>query len=209
MRTKFGATCLITLLTLPLAAQQSTRPSSPTGSAATQIGGSWVKKGNRDAYEGGKWLEITYSRPILRQRGDLFAGEPYGAKVLAGAPVWRVGANKTTRLLTEAPLKIGDKVVPAGEYSLFIDLEGPQDWTLILSSWGALERYDPNAKDALWGSYGYTPDKDVARAKMTVGATQHSVDQLTIGFVDIDGEGGAIAIAWGKTLATVPFTVAE
>ena len=63
------------------------------------------------------------------------------------------------------PLVLGDKTVPAGEYSLFVDLKLPA-WTLIVSSWAAQERFDANNKDALWGAYGYTADKDVVRVPM-------------------------------------------
>ena len=53
-------------------------------------------------------------------------------------------------------------------------------WTLIFSSWPAQEKYDPNNKDALWGAYGYTPDKDVLRAPMKVETLPFSIDQFTI-----------------------------
>ena len=66
--------------------------------------------------------------------------------------------------MTEVPLMFGKTTVPPGEYSLFIDLKLPE-WTLIISSWPAQDKFDPNNKAALWGAYGYTPDKDVvARA---------------------------------------------
>ena len=102
------------------------------------------------------------------------------------------------------PLVINGKTVPAGEYSLFIDLK-PNNWTLIVSSWPQQTRYDPNNKDALWGSYNYTPDKDVVRAPMTLGTLPVSIDQLTWDFVDMTDAGGKIAIIWDKTIATVPF----
>jgi len=84
--------------------------------------------------------------------------------------VWRAGANVTTRLKTEVPLVFGEKTVPAGEYSLFIDLKSPREWTLIVSNWAAQTKFDPQNKTALWGAYGYTPDKDVARFPMKVDA---------------------------------------
>ena len=55
-----------------------------------------------------------------------------------------------------------------GTYTMFIDLK-PNNWTLIVSSWKAQTRYDPNNKAELWGAYDYTPDKDVVRAPMTLG----------------------------------------
>lgn len=190
---------------------QGGRPASPRGQSATQVGGAWTTdERGRERYEGGKWIEVDYGRPILRQRTGVFgAGDEYGKKVAAGAPVWRAGANQSTRFTTEVDLLFGDKKLPAGTYSLFIELASPQKWTLVLSNWAAQDRYDPNAKDALWGSYGYTPDKDVVRAEMTVMTIPMSVDQLTFGFTDVSPEGGTLALWWDRTNATVPFKVAK
>jgi hypothetical protein len=190
---------------------QGGRLASPRGVAATQLGGTWTTdERGRERYEGGKWIELDYGRPILRQRRGVFgAGEEYGKKVAAGAPVWRAGANQSTRFTTEVDLLFGGKRLPAGTYSVFIDLASPQKWTLIFSNWAAQDRYDPNAKDALWGSYGYTPDKDVLRADMSVASIPMSVDQLTFGFVDVTADSGTLAFWWDTTTATVPFQVAK
>ena len=76
-----------------------------------------------------------------------------------------------------------------------------------MSNWAAQTRYDPNNKEALWGSFGYTPDKDVVRAPMTVSKLPFSVEELTWDFVDVTAAGGKLAIMWDKTMASVPFTV--
>ena len=181
--------------------------SSPEGKAQVEIGGKYVAgaRGGQ-TYQGGKWMEITYGRPLMRGR-DLFAGGPdYGKTLNAGAPVWRAGANVTTRLKTASALTIGGKTVPAGEYSVFIDLK-ENNWTFILSSWAHQTAYDPNNKAALWGSYSYTADKDVARAPMKLMKTTVNVEQLTWGFVNVTPTGGELAIWWGKEMATVPFTL--
>lgn len=188
---------------------QEERPASPHGKAATQVGGEWVTQENgRTSYEGGRWMEISYGRPILRGRTDIFgSGETYGDLVTAGAPVWRAGANQTTRLVTEAPIVIGGERIEPGEYSLFVDLsEG--GWTLIVSGQPYQQEYDPDNDGATWGAYGYDPEHDVARAPMEVEALDHSVDQFTISFYDVSGEGGEIAMAWDDTVATVPFRLA-
>lgn len=184
------------------------KPASPPGTAAAQVGGQWVKGERGTRYEGGKWIEITYNRPLLKGRPNVFgSGADYGKAVSAGSPVWRVGANQSTRINTEVPLKFGDKVLPAGEYSMFVELkEGA--WTLVFSKWGAQQKYDPNDKTALWGSYNYTPDKDVLRATMSLTSIPFSIDQLTIGFTDVSATGGTLAIWWDTTQASVPFTVA-
>jgi hypothetical protein len=199
-------------------AQGGGRPMSPDGSAAAQVLGKW-SKGERPAftlgrenYVGGKWIEITFGRPLQRQR-DLFgSGANYGKAVndvgaanLPAPPVWRAGANTSTRLKTEVPLVFASKTVPAGDYSVFIDLVKPSEWTLIISSWPAQPKFDPKDKTALWGAYGYTPDKDVARIPMKVEALPFAVEQLTWSFIDMTNDGGRLALMWGKTMATAPF----
>ena len=181
------------------------KPASPAGTAATQIGGKYVEVQGRQRYQDGKWIEVTYSRPIKRGRQNLFgAGADYGKAVSDGSPVWRAGANQTTRLKTEVPLVFDGKTLPAGEYSVFVELK-ENAWTLIFSNWPAQENYDPNNKAALWGSYGYTPDKDVLRAAMKVETLPFSMDQFTIAFIDMAADGGKLAMMWDKTMATASF----
>ena len=203
---------------MAFAQQAPSRPMSPEGSAQVQVLGTWTKGPRpaftlgRETYQDGKWIEITYGRPLERGR-DLFgsganygkAANDVGAPGFPAPPVWRAGANVSTRLKTEVPLMFGTKTVPAGDYSLFIDLKLPE-WTLIISSWGAQQKFDPNDKTALWGAYGYTPDKDVARVPMKLDKLPIDVDQLTWSFVDMKNAGGKIALMWGTTLATAPFT---
>jgi hypothetical protein len=191
--------------------QKPPLPASPPGTAHTQVGGEYTKNAQgRESYQGGKWITITYSRPIKRGRDVFGSGENYGKALLAnGATVWRAGANVSTRLNTEVPLVIGGKTVPAGEYSLFIDLKSPTEWTLIVSSWGAKTTGGDKTPDTLWGSFNYTPDKDVARAPMTITKLNMSLDQLTWAFADVTKDAGKIAIAWDTTLAAVPFTVGK
>lgn len=179
--------------------------SSPEGKSQIEVYGKYVPgaRGGQ-TYQGGKWVEITYGRPIMRGR-DLFAGGPdYGKTLNAGAPVWRAGANVSTRLRTQAPMMINGTLVPAGEYSLFIDLK-ENNWTFIVSSWAAAKVYPPPTKDELWGAYDYTPAKDVVRAPMKLVKTTVHVEQLTWGFVNVTDTGGEIAIWWGKEMATVRF----
>jgi hypothetical protein len=196
MKRRLIAAAMMLIATAPLVLSQGRggRPASPAGDTSTVISG--------------KWIDITYGRPLKRGRDVFPAGADY-AKITHtdGAPVWRAGANVTTRLKTEAPLVINSKTVPPGEYSVFIDVKGPSDWTFIVSNWAAQTRYDPNNKEALWGSFGYTPDKDVVRAPMTVTKLAFSVDELTWSFVDVAANAGKLAIMWDKTMASVPFKV--
>ena len=222
-------TSIVSIIVLVLAlgsfiAGQTLRPPSPAGSSAAQIGGKYVE--GLDAlkqitdpkirvlfatrgplYQGGKWIEITSGRPLKRGRDLWGSGQDYGKALYAGAPIWRAGANVSTRLKTELPLVINGKRIPPGDYSLFIDLK-PGDWTLVVSAWTPqTEYYDPNNREALWGAYGYTPEKDIVRIRMTLETLSHAIEQLTWNFADLTDAGGVLVIMWDKFMASVPFEV--
>jgi hypothetical protein len=183
------------------------RQPSPTGTAATEIGGKY-NTAPEPVYSGGKWIEITYGRPIKRGRDLWGSGAEYGELVKAGAPVWRAGANVSTRLKTDVPLIVNNKTVPRGEYSLFIDLK-PGNWTLIVSNWAAQTTYNPANQSALWGAFGYTSAKDIVRAPMTLTTLPYSVDELTWSFTDMSDAGGKMVIMWDKQMAAVPFKITK
>jgi hypothetical protein len=192
------------LLPSALLAQQD-RPASPRGAASTQVGGAYNADG---AYQGGHWIDIDYGRPILRGRQAMFgSGDTYGDGLLAGAPLWRIGADQSTRFRTEVDLVWDGGTLPAGEYSIFADLS-EDSWTLIFSDWGARASFQEDNPDAIWGAYGYTPDRDVLRTTMDVATHPVSADQLIITFTDMTQEGGNFTIWWDNQIATAPFSVA-
>ncbi|MEX0856461.1 MAG: DUF2911 domain-containing protein [Gemmatimonadota bacterium] len=194
------------LIVLPvsLAAQQN-RPASPRGEASTQVGGSFNADG---AFQGGSWIDVTYGRPILRGREGMFgSGATYGDGLLLGAPLWRVGADQSTRFRTEVALEWEGGVLPAGEYSVFADL-AEDEWTLVFADWGVKQTFQEETPNALWGAYGYTPDRDVLRTPMQLSTHSVSADQLIITFTDMTQQGGNFTIWWDDQIATAPFTVA-
>ena len=182
---------------------------SPAGQAAIQVGGRWEKtpEGGQ-AYRDGKWIVVDYGRPLLRGRKEIFgAGADYGKTVNAGAPLWRAGANDTTRLTTQAPLQIGGKTIQPGVYNVFVDLK-PGAWTLVLSTQPVQEKFDPNDKVRLSGATNYDPKFDVLRAPMTVRAGDASIEQFTIGFTNVGDTGATLSMAWEKTVATIDVRLA-
>ena len=195
---KFSLLALVALLLFASLVTAQDRPKSPKMEASTQIGDAWIT--------------ISYSGPILRNRTGIFgSGEEYGKAVLAGAEVWRAGADATTEISTDVDLMIGDKKVPAGKYRLVIDLKAPDSWELILTSRPSMATFKGREAIAteMWGAYGYKNDKDVARAAMTVSDPGISVDQLTYYFHGVNDDGGNLAIVWDHSMATVPFKVAK
>jgi DUF2911 family protein len=199
------ATLAAAVLLLPHGGHaQIGRPASPAGASAAEVTGRYNERG---AYVGGKWIEIRYGRPIKRGR-DLFGPPDFAEALNDGAPVWRAGANVSSRLMTELPLLIGGTLIAPGEYTLFIDLKRT-DWTLIVSSWPAQTTYDDKNKQALWGAYDYTPDRDLVRLPMRIETLPHAFEQLSWEFVDITDTGGRLAIIWDNKLASVAFTFAK
>ena len=183
---------LLSALAISASAQQ--RPASPPGASATQVNG--------------RWIEITYGRPILRGRTAIFgSGADYARTLNDGGPVWRAGANDTTLLRTEVPLEIGGRRVAQGDYAMLIELRGPQQWTFILSSQARQRSFDPDNTTELWGGFNYRPDNDVTRAPMQVETIPFVVDQLTWVFTDVTPAGGNMRISWANMMATVPFKI--
>jgi hypothetical protein len=200
------------LAAVSLVSAQAPKPLSPDGSSAAQFGGKWVKPAGTaytlggETYQGGKWIEITYGRPVKRGRDLWGTGPTYGQAALVGAKIWRAGANVTTQLTTEMPIVIGGKTIAPGKYTVFVDLK-EHNWTFVLSTLKAQPTYDPNDKTNVWGGYNYVPTSDVVRVPMKLEAAPHAHEQLSWEFVDITPTSGALELQWDKVIATVPFTV--
>ena len=206
---------------VPVAAQQPQqqrpRPLSPDGIASAQVLGAWVKSDREtftmggDRYQDGRWIDILYGRPLLRGR-DAFGGTgaEYGRATYAGAPIWRAGANVTTRLRSEVPLMFGNATVPAGEHTLFIELKSPTEWNLVVSGWRASPTFTPEDKqNTIYGAFGYTVDRDLVRVAMKVETLPYRVEELAWEFLDMTTDSGRIAIRWDRSMASAPFRVAR
>jgi hypothetical protein len=102
MMRKLTATLAASLAMTALVWAQGGRPASPTGTAATEVGGKYDNAAE-PTYKGGKWIEITYGRPIKRGR-DVpgGTGDKYGRW---RTPTRRSGApaRTSTQPKTEVP----------------------------------------------------------------------------------------------------------
>tara|TARA_R100000935_G_C2842059_1_gene171966 strand:+ start:14231 stop:14782 length:552 start_codon:yes stop_codon:yes gene_type:complete len=134
--------------------------------------------------ESNKLVKITYSRPQLK-------GRPL-AKLTPEGKVWRTGANEAAEITLYQPMKVGDKIVKAGTYSLFT-IPGADTWTIILSS-------DKN----VWGSYSYNESNDVVRTTANVTKGDDELEAFSIAFEEADG-GVHMHLGWGTTRVAVPF----
>ena len=196
MRRIVPAILAVMLVALVQLEAQQRRPASPEGTASTQVGG--------------QWIDIVHGKPILRGRTNIFgSGADYGKTLLDGGPVWRAGANVSTRLRNQMPIEIGGRRVPPGELVMLIDLKNDKDWTFILTAQPYALTFDPKNTRDLYGGYNYRPDRDVARAPMTVERLPYSVEQLMWWFTDVTPAGGTMRIAWERMTASVPFKIVK
>ena len=204
---------LCSWLASPVAAQSIPEvklPPSPPGQSAIQVGGTWVKTDDGgQRYDGGKWIVVDYSRPMLKGRPNIFgSGAEYGKAVMAGAPVWRAGANATTTLTTQVPLVVGGKRLGPGVYNVLVDLK-PAAWTLILSTQERQPAFDPNDKVRLSGANNYDPKFDVARVPMQVDTVDYRLESFTITVLNVSDTSAVLAMVWDNVAATAPFEIGK
>jgi hypothetical protein len=144
---------------------------------------------------GGKTITINYNSPRVKGReGHIFTSDGLISHD-PHYPVWRAGANAATTLRTDADLKLGDVEVPAGTYTLFVDISDPAHWTLIVSK-----------ATGEWG-LDYDPAKDLGRTKMTMAAPPALVEELKYTLTNDGGGKGTLTLAWEHVSASVHFWV--
>ena len=171
-------------MALPVSAQQ--KRLSPHESIYSRIG----RGSSRDL------VGITYGRPFTVKPGTTDARKIWGDLVPWGEP-WRMGADEATVLMTQKPLDIGGKTIPAGAYTLYMMPQENGASQLVFSS--------------TLGGWGIPVDTshDVARVDLDKTTLDKPVDQFTmaVGKNPKDPTGGIIKMSWETTEFSVPFTV--
>ena len=131
---------------------------------------------------GAAHLTVDYSRPSVRGRriwGDVV---PWNA-------VWRLGADMATHFTTDVDLVIGDTLVPAGRYTLWMYASETEP-KLIVSR--AVNVFGTN----------YNPAQDLGRIPLTRRNGVEPAERLALSIAD-----GALAIRWADVSWTVPVAV--
>jgi hypothetical protein len=136
---------------------------------------------------GGHTVTIDYSAPSVKGReGKIFNQGGLIQTSHKQYPIWRAGANAATTLTTDGSIKIGDISVPAGKYTLFVDISDPDNWTLIV-----------NKKTGEWG-LAYDSSQDLGKTKMDMSKPMAMVEQLKYTISD-----GKLTLAWEDHQASV------
>jgi hypothetical protein len=152
-------------------------PASPPATASTTIGG--------------KTITITYSSPGVKGRsGHLFTKDGQIGKDPT-YPVWRAGANAATKLHTDGAIHIGDLAVPAGDYTLYVDIGDPDNWILVV-----------NKQTGQWGTK-YDKTMDLGRTPMTMSAPPALAENLKYTLTDNGGGSGSLTLAWENKSGSV------
>jgi hypothetical protein len=142
----------------------------------------------------GDRVTLTYGRPYTVKPGTTEARKIWGGLVPYGEP-WRLGADEATLLITQKPLVVDGKNIPAGAYTLYMIPQENGTSQLAFST--------------QLGGWGIPVDQshDVARVDLNKEALDKPVDQFTMTVGKASSGGGEIKMMWENTQFSVAFTV--
>jgi hypothetical protein len=128
-------------------------------------------------------IRLIYSRPQLNGRKVFGELQEYGQ-------VWRLGANEATEIEFFKDVKINNKKIKKGRYTLYC-IPYPDKWTLIV-----------NNETDTWGSFKYDQAKDVVRMDVPVSKNEIT-EALTIVF-EKSATGANMVVYWDDVKASLP-----
>jgi len=132
-------------------------------------------RGKSSLQLGSNTIEVNHGRPGLRGRNPEAMIQP--------GMVWRMGANDPTTLSTQASLKFGSKVIPAGKFILQAKYVESQKWHLLIQSEGG---------------------ETVAEVPFSLQRLDKPVEYLTITLEKKDN-GGRLLLQWGTLALATDF----
>ena len=130
---------------------------------------------------------VIYSRP--QKNGRLIFGE-----LVEYGKVWRLGANEATEIEFFRSVKIGDKKVEKGRYTLYA-IPTEENWTMIL-----------NKDNDTWGAFKYDEQKDVLRITVPVQKLNEGVEAMAMTFEKSES-GCNLIVAWDNIKASLPISL--
>ena len=130
---------------------------------------------------------VLYSRP---QRGGrtIFGG------LVEHGKVWRLGANEATEIEFFKTVRIGNKKITRGRYTLYA-ITSENKWTIIV-----------NKETDTWGAFKYNSKKDVVRVEVPLQKLAENVESLGMNF-EKTATGMNLIIAWENIKVAVPIVL--
>ena len=170
--------------------------------AGAQQGQERVPREQPSALLNGKKVTVEYGRPALKGRtlDELMSK-------LGKDRVWRAGENQVTKFSNESDILVGGQKLPAGKYTLYLQLPEGGNWHLLLNTDPgiALKEIYPPARpevaNELWPRLdGYEKIKatEVLRVPLRrATTTSTATDKFLITFEPAKGGVSAITFTWG------------
>ena len=157
------------------------RAMKPTGTLS-------AREDVRAAFGPGGMVVVDYGRPQVRER------TVWGGTLVPFDSVWRAGANDATHLFTTRPLTFGTMNLAPGMYTLWVQHTRQGTFLIV------------NRQTGQWGTQ-YDATQDVGRVEMQSAAAPSHVEEMSIAVRALGATRGALEIAWGDRVMSVPFTV--
>ena len=136
-------------------------------------------------------LKVNYSSPLKKGRQIFGELVPFGA-------IWRTGANEPTTFFTETGIRMADKSLPPGTYSLWTR-PNKESWDIIFNKdipdWGVT--VTSGGKET-----ARKPEEDVIEITVPVERLEKTMENFTIDFED-NGE-LFMFMAWDNTKVKIP-----
>jgi len=142
----------------------------------------------------GNRVTVVYGRPYTKNPRTGEVRKIWGGLVPYGEP-WRMGADEATLLITQRPIEVDGKIIPAGAYTLYMMPEENGSSQLVIST--------------RIGGWGIPVDQshDLARVDLKKEALDKPVNQFTMAIAKDSSGGGVLKLMWEDTQFSVPFTV--
>jgi hypothetical protein len=135
----------------------------------------------------GTTFTIDYSRPRVRGRKDVF-----GKEVIFDE-VWTPGANLNTTLRATKDFTLNGHPIPAGKYSVWLQVKEKGDWIMVLHGDTARQHFMHPKVESGKFSFPVTPVQGP------------STEVLTWSFPEVTPHGATLEMDWSTT--RVPFTI--
>ena len=142
-----------------------------------------------------KVISIRYSAPSVRgRRGNIFGNDGLVSRDPT-YPAWSAGANAATSFHTDADMDLGSLTVPKGDYTLYVWVQDPDAWALIVNKQTGQQGRE------------YTAAQDLGRVTMTMTKPPAPIERLKYVLTDEGNGKGELRLEWEDHIATVPMTV--
>ena len=172
---KYISLFILCLLSLIASAQLRTPSLSPTSTLKQKLGLTEI--------------EIEYSRPSARDR-SIFAEEG----LIHFGELWRAGANRATKISFSSEVRLMEKSLGAGTYSILIK-PSPDHWEIYFYPYASTD----------WNSY---VEKEASLIlKPAVNKSASFIESFEIRIQDLDLHTASLVFEWETTRVKVPLEV--